>query len=151
MAVRIKRALMNDLPCLHAGCFSSARFVARDNRAALAHLCRLCFADLALEEQSFYAESKPPSDSPLPSAESEGKRAEPSIVRRRVVYLVQPGDSPAMIARRCGIHPSRWRELVEGNPLKKLTPDKLTFASLQVGEWLTLPERWEPQQKRGTP
>jgi hypothetical protein len=131
---------MNDLPCLHSGCFSSARFVARDNRAALAHVCRLCFADLSLEEQSFYAEHEP--RTLAPSAPPDSEPTKPSF--RRTIYLVQPGDSPYKIAQKCAPEPSRWRELIKANPSKVLTRDGISFASLRVGEALILPEGWEP-------
>ena len=60
-------------------------------------------------------------------------------------YLVQPGDSPAIIAQKLVGDPRRAMELVLANPAKRRTAIPgvgSTFATLRAGESLTLPLSW---------
>jgi hypothetical protein len=56
-------------------------------------------------------------------------------------YLVQPGDTPAVIAERLAHDGKRWPELVAANPNKPTAPDG-SFATLRPGESLSLPASW---------
>jgi hypothetical protein len=58
-----------------------------------------------------------------------------------LTYVVQPGDSPSLIAKHVVHDDRRWRELVAANPKKRTTADG-NFASLMPGERLTLPDSW---------
>jgi nucleoid-associated protein YgaU len=140
-----------DLPCLRTGCFSSARYVARDNRAILAHVCRFCFEELAIEEQKLYAEIDPESekaDRPKASEMASIAGAGDERVYPRVshdgahLYLVAYGDSPWKIAVKFTGDGRRWRELVRANPKKPKTDDGLTFRELKIGEYIRVPADW---------
>jgi nucleoid-associated protein YgaU len=74
----------------------------------------------------------------VPPATTAPVHAAPAAPAR---YVVQPGDSPTLIAERLGRDGKRWPELVAANPNKPLTSDG-TFASLRPGETLQLPPSW---------
>ena len=56
-------------------------------------------------------------------------------------YVVQPGDTPTVIAERLAHDGKRWPELVAANPNKPTAPDG-SFATLRPGESLSLPASW---------
>ena len=56
-------------------------------------------------------------------------------------YVVQPGDTPTVIAERLAHDGKRWPELVAANPSKPTAPDG-SFATLRPGEPLSLPASW---------
>jgi hypothetical protein len=59
-------------------------------------------------------------------------------------YVVQAGDTPALIAKRLAGSPTRMGELVRANAHKpaQWVGKMVTFRDLAVGEKLTVPPRW---------
>ncbi len=74
-------------------------------------------------------------------AGAAGPPALPAAPPRTATYVVQPGDTPTLIAQRLTRDGARWPELVPANPSKPLAHDG-TFASLRPGEAVSLPASW---------
>ena len=68
----------------------------------------------------------------------------------RLVYIVEKGDSPILIAKKLVGDGNRWRELIKANPNKKLASNG-NFASLGIGERINVPVSWEQAMTKTTP
>lgn len=69
-------------------------------------------------------------------------------------YVVEPGDSPALIAARFAGCPKCAIDLVTANPHKPSVQHPngfLSFRSMSVGERLTLPDKWFSEEFESLP